>query len=229
VETTININELREKFATMPAKNQLQLIPELLTAGNSGLEVLMNFLLSRKNDPNWIAGKIYQSLYHADSEAAQNFINKEFPQGIVPLKSEKGLDYLPLERLLVAQDFQAADRINIEKLCELAGESAIKRKWLYFTEVEQFPITDLQTINQLWLVHSEGKFGFSVQKELWLGTGKNFVKLWEKIAWKKGNNWTRYPGEFIWDLSAPRGHLPLANQLRGSRVITSLLSHPAWG
>ncbi|NET49629.1 MAG: hypothetical protein F6K09_13095, partial [Merismopedia sp. SIO2A8] len=49
-----------------------------------------------------------------------------------------------------------------------------------------------------------------------------------KIGWKSGNSCTRYPNEFTWDISAPAGHLPLSNQLRGVRVMSSLLSHPAW-
>ncbi|PLZ36777.1 hypothetical protein CBP27_11530, partial [Fischerella thermalis WC542] len=57
----------------------------------------------------------------------------------------------------------------------------------------------------------------------------NWDNLWVKIGWKKGKNWTRYPQEFTWDLSAPRGHLPLSNQLRGVRVIASIFAHPAWG
>jgi GUN4-like len=111
-------------------------------------------------------------------------------------------------------------------MCELAG--AATQKWFYFTAVQSFPITDLQTINTLWLVHSEGKFGFSVQRELWLALGKDWEKLWTQIDWKNGNNWTRYPQGFTWDLSAPRGHLPLSNQLRGVRVMAALLAHPAW-
>jgi len=149
--------------------------------------------------------------------------------GIVLLKSERNIDYTELEQLLQAQDFQAADHLTLRLLCELAGSEARQRKWLYFTEVENFPITDLQTINNLWLNYSEGKFGFSIQREMWLSLGKKWDKFWPKIGWKAGNNWTRYPHEFIWDLSAaPKGHLPLSNQLRGVRVIASLLSHPAW-
>ncbi len=147
---------------------------------------------------------------------------------IVLLKSERNIDYTSLETLLKAQDFQAADKVTLEKLCELAGIEAGQRNWLYFTEVENFPVTDLQTIDRLWLNYSEGKFGFSVQREIWLSLGKNWEKLWPKIGWKSGNNWTRYPHQFIWDLSAPKGHLPLSNQLRGVRVMASLLSHPAW-
>lgn len=146
----------------------------------------------------------------------------------VSLNSDSGIDYAPLQQLLAEQNFQAADQMTLQKLCELAGSSAVQRKWVYFTEVEQFPITDLQTINNLWLTYSEGKFGFSVQREIWLGVGKNWDKFWAKIGWKNGNNWTRYPQEFTWSLSAPKGHLPLSNQLRGVRVIASLLAHPAW-
>ena len=148
--------------------------------------------------------------------------------GIVLLNSERNIDYTQLLELLKGQDFQQADRMTLEKLCELAGVEAVQRKWLYFTEVENFPLADLQTIDRLWLTHSQGKFGFSVQREIWLSLGKNWEKLWPKIGWKTGNNWTRYPNEFTWDLTAPRGHLPLTNQLRGVRVMASLLSHPAW-
>ncbi len=145
-----------------------------------------------------------------------------------PLMSDAGIDYTPLQTLLAEQNFQAADQVTLQKLCELAGPAAIQRKWLYFTEVEQFPVSDLQTINNLWLNYSEGKFGYSVQREIWLGVGKNWDKFWAKIGWKTGNNWTRYPQEFTWNLTAPKGHLPLSNQLRGVRVIASLLAHPAW-
>ena len=151
-----------------------------------------------------------------------------FSVGAVPLNSESGIDYSSLQQLLVEQNFQAADRMTLQKLCELAGPTATQRKWLYFTEVERFPITDLQTINTLWLVHSNHKFGFSTQREIWLSVGKNWEKFWPKIGWKTDNNWPRYPHEFTWDLTAPKGHLPLSNQLRGVRVMAALLTHPAW-
>jgi len=144
------------------------------------------------------------------------------------LHSDRGIDYEPLQTLLTQQQFQAADQLTLQKLCELAGPAAVQRKWLYFSEVDSFPITDLQTVDQLWLTHSQGKFGFSVQRKIWLSLGKNWEDLWPKIGWKTGNSWTRYPQEFTWDLTAPSGHLPLSNQLRGVRVIYSLLTHPAW-
>jgi len=225
-EASTNTTELGSKLRSSSEKNQLQLLQQI-TEGS--FDVLMEFLLECKSSlPTVVDGKIYQILYSANSPKATEFLQTHFPTGIVPLQSQSGIDYSLLQQLLAQQDFQEADRLTLEKLCELAGETALKRKWLYFTQVESLPAADLQTINRLWLVHSEGKFGFSVQREIWLAVGKNWDKFWPQIGWKKGNNWTRYPQEFIWDLSAPRGHLPLSNQLRGKQPFSALLSHPVW-
>lgn len=231
-----NLSDAAQQLATSlkrlnseSPKNQLQLIAEL-SGSESGLAVLMQFLQERLAvAPAGIPeSKVYQVLVQAATPASEAFLQAQFPQGIVPLRSDRQIDYAPLQALLAKQEFQAADRLTLEKLCELAGDLAMQRKWLYFTEVGSFPTTDLQTINALWLVHSEGKFGFSVQRDLWLAAGKNWEKLWYQIGWKVGNNWTRYPQEFTWSLEAPKGHLPLSNQLRGVRVIAALLAHPAW-
>ncbi|HEY9622467.1 MAG TPA: GUN4 N-terminal ARM-like repeat domain-containing protein [Crinalium sp.] len=223
------MTDLRSRLKLESGKNQLQLIQELASSGDDGLEAVMDFLLERKNGAvSPIEGKAYQVLRTAETSRTNDFLSTHFPQGIVPLRSERGIDYAPLQTLLGQQDFEVADRLTLEKMCQLAGETASKRKWIYFTEVENFPSTDLQTINTLWSVYSEGKFGFSVQREIWLSVGKNWDRLWDQIGWRTNNNWTRYPQGFTWDLTAPRGHLPLSNQLRGVRVIASLLTHPAW-
>lgn len=228
-EDSSKIAELVRQLQSGSEKKQRQVIPELVSTGAAGLQVLMEFLKEQQSTPvSLIAGLAYQALYDANTPKTKEFLQTHFPTGIVPLRSECSIDYTTLQQLLVAQDFLSADRLTLEKLCELAGSAAVQRKWLYFSEVENFPIADLQTINTLWFIHSQGKFGFSVQRELWLSLSKNWEKLWHKIGWKTGNNWTRYPNEFTWDLSAPIGHLPLSNQLRGVRVIASLLSHPAW-
>jgi hypothetical protein len=227
--TANDIDSLRQRLIAGSIQVQQQIIPQLADLGNEGLDVLQEFLLKRRDNPaTWIDGKAYQVLYNSDAPQVKDFLQNHFPEGIVTLKSSCGINYYPLQQLLAKQDFQAGDRLTIEKMCELAGPMAVKRKWLYFTEVESFPIDDLHTINQLWVVHSEGKFGFSIQRDIWLSLGKNWDNLWPKIGWKSGNNWTRYPNGFTWDLTAPKGHLPLSNQLRGVRVIASLFAHPAW-
>ncbi|NJM65751.1 MAG: GUN4 domain-containing protein [Acaryochloris sp. RU_4_1] len=228
---TSDISELESQLNSGSEKTQLQVMPNLLAWEEAGYQILQNFLLSRQQQsvpPNCLDGRCYELLFKTQAPDVQAFLQQHFEQGVIPLNSEQGIDYLPLQRLLAQQEFQSADALTLKKLCELSGPTAVNRKWIYFTEVEQYPITDLHTINQLWLAHSEGKFGYSVQRQLWLSVGKNWEALWPKIHWRSGRNWTRYPHEFTWNLSAPKGHLPLSNQLRGVQVLNALLSHPAW-
>jgi GUN4-like/ARM-like repeat domain, GUN4-N terminal len=223
------LTELKSKLTSGVEKTQLQAIADLAVLKQAGAEVLQDYLLSKQNQrATPIEGKAYEILLRFDHPEVTLFLNNHFPQGVVSLDSVAAIDYTDLQKALASQQFQLADRVTMEKLCLLTGAASARRKWLYFTEVEQLPIADLQTINQLWLVHSEGKFGFSVQRQLWLGVQKNWDALWPKIGWRQGKKWARYPQEFIWDLSAPRGHLPLSNQLRGVQVINALLSHSAW-
>jgi hypothetical protein len=222
------MNDLLNRLKSESSRNPVQLVKQLAETGEAGQEALMKLLLERRSKAGLIEGTAYQILSGTQNTKIQEFLQTHFPQGVVPLRSERDIDYAPLQQLLTQQDFQAADQMTLEKLCQLAGPQAIQRKWLYFTEVERFPVTDLQTLNTLWFVHSEGKFGYAVQREIWLGLGKDWEKLWTQIGWKTDNNWTRYPNEFTWSLEAPPGHLPLSNQLRGVRVINSLLCHPAW-
>ncbi|ASC70236.1 GUN4 domain-containing protein [Halomicronema hongdechloris C2206] len=220
---------LQEQLQGGSTKQQLQAIEELAVAGETGLQILWECLLERRQAaPTVSDGRMIQVIYAADHKPLIQEVERCWPRGRLPMPSAQGIDYHPLQQYLVAQAFEEADRLTLKKLCELAGPTAVQRNWLYFTEVEGFPVEDLLTLDRLWQLYSLGKFGFSQQRQIWLGAGRNWDVLWERIAWKREGRWTRYPGEFIWDLTAPRGHLPLSNQLRGVRAIASLLNHPAW-
>lgn len=224
-----NVSDLKHSIYLETEKQQLNTVARLLEEGETGTEILMDWMGSLEYPSNNLAlGKAYQGLYSRKEPQVREFLASNYPDGVVPLKSELGIDYQPLQQLLAQQDFQGADVLTLQKMCEMAGTAAIERKWIYFTEVMKFPIADLQTLDKLWLMASEGKFGFSVQRRIWLSVGKDFAKLWVKINWRSGNVWTRYPKEFTWDLTAPKGHLPLSNQLRGVRVIDAIFAHPAW-
>jgi len=228
------IEELAAVLSTNSLKKQLQAIHDLADLGEAGEAALVAFVRDRMlaanpDEPTAAHGKAYQVLYGRPSEAAKDLM-AEFPDGLVCPQSDKSVDYSDLQMLLVQQKYEQADKLTNQKLCELAGESAVERKWVYFTEVDQIPVIDLQAIDLMWGLYSEGKFGWSKQKELWTRLGNDWERLWIQLLWKSaGGAWTRYPGEFVWDLAdAPPAHLPLSNQLRGVRTMSSLLSHPAW-
>ncbi|NJN32094.1 MAG: GUN4 domain-containing protein [Synechococcales cyanobacterium RM1_1_8] len=224
------IAQLRDRLSSRLDKTRLTALQGLLDQGEAGQTVLQDALLAARDGEqlSWLAGSIYRSLSQNPDPATAAFLQTHFPSGLVPFRSAQGIDYGQLETLLVTEQYQKADAETSAKLCQLAGESAAKRKWIYFSEAAQLPIEDLQTLDQLWTVYSDGLFGFSVQREIWLSVGRVWENLWPRIGWKDGNKWTRYPGSFTWNRTAPRGHLPLSNQLRGVRVMDSLLNHPAF-
>ena len=43
--------------------------------------------------------------------------------------------------------------------------------------------TDMATMENLWLKYSKGKFGYSVQKDLWRKTKGDFENFCRRIGW----------------------------------------------
>lgn len=140
------------------------------------------------------------------------------------------MDYSALRNALQAGDFQQADDETRALLIKLAGEGAIKRGWVYFSEVKSIPNKDLQTMDALWKVASDGKFGFTVQREIWNQNQKRWPKFFKQIDWVQGENniYRKWPMEFKYTMDAVRGHLPLTNALRGTQLFQALLEHPAF-
>ncbi|WP_322744292.1 GUN4 domain-containing protein [Planktothrix mougeotii] len=78
--------------------------------------------------------------------------------------------------------------------------------------MNNFPCEDLRTIDQLWVEYSNGRFGFSVQKKIWLEVGgkvdyETECKLGDRVGWRKNSNWMKY-SDLAFSLQAPVGHFP---------------------
>ena len=172
------LTKLREMLAADSLKKQLKAIRSLATMGDDAEAILIEFVgdrMSARNpaEPTPAHGSAYQYLYSSSSTAAKALI-EEFPDGLVCPQSDQNIDYSELQMLLVKKEYQAADKLTNQKLCELAGESAVERKWIYFTEVGRFPEIDLQAMDAVWQLYSEGKFGWSQQQAMWTRLGKDW-------------------------------------------------------
>ncbi|PSB24174.1 hypothetical protein C7B82_28200 [Stenomitos frigidus ULC18] len=75
-------------------------------------------------------------------------------------------------------------------------------------DVEAFPLTDLRTINNLWLNYSKRRFGFSTQMRIWEDASQDYEAFGDRVGWREGDSWLYY-AEIIFDVSAPKGHLPV--------------------
>nr|YP_009541645.1 hypothetical protein [Synarthrophyton chejuense]AYR05654.1 hypothetical protein [Synarthrophyton chejuense] len=212
---------------------QNELIKKIVNYNKPGLFALLELLIERKvkktTNISCIDGTIFKYLYLSKNNIIQKRINQYFQEGVVKLESSNNINYTDLNQSLIANNFQKANQLTQKCLRELAGlKSPNDRQWLYFTDILNIPTKDLQTIDKLWKIYSEGQFGFSIQRNIWLYNDQNWEKLWHRIGWKINNTTVRYPNEFVWDKTAPTGHLPLFNQLRGVQVISALFKHPAW-
>ena len=201
--------------------------------GEQGYNILLNILVLRrsiyKNKLLLIDGLIFNYLYTSNIQTIQDKLEKSFPKGLVPLKKSLKVNYETLQQLLIEQKFQEADALTQKHLCTLAGlNNNSNRQWLYFTDISCIPSEDLFTIDFLWQIYSRGKFGFSIQRKIWIANNYSWDKLWSQIGWTNKTIMRRYPQEFIWNLNAPTGHLPLFNQLRGNQVLVSLFEHIVW-
>jgi hypothetical protein len=124
------------------------------------------------------------------------------------------LRYQKLATLLAAEHWREADAETYRLLLETLGKES--EQMVTPDELQQFPCDDLERINQLWLYHSQGHFGLTVQKTIYLDCGGNLDNKYDENAWKQFCHQTGWMSageyvlvDFIFSLDAPVGHLPL--------------------
>nr|QUE29897.1 Ycf53 [Erythrocladia irregularis] len=228
--SSLDLSELSSLTDNISLSKKLELIEEVDLNDQDQLSVLYSFLESRilqqKTDPDCIDGTIYKLLVSSNNQSILDWLDSNFKYGFVDRNSKFYTYYFELQHLLIEDNFQQADICTAKLLCTLANLT--KRNWLYFSDVRKIPQKDLHILDNLWKIFSKGKFGFSIQRQIWLNGDKDWNLLWDKIGWRQEEVLCRYPEEFIWDLSAPAGHLPLSNQLRGVQTLNSLFGLSIW-
>jgi hypothetical protein len=172
------------------------------------------------------------NLWQENARLHQKLESQNQSQQQVELRSAVGYDYTRLQDLLANHKWQEADRETANAMLKVAGRE--KQGWLDVEDVDNFPCEDLQTIDRLWVEFSNGKFGLSVQKEIYQnlgGTRKFDLSIWGKfgdtIGWRNRGKWKLY-SEMNWenpmDSDTPRGHLPAA-KTRPAGVLPTTGSH----
>ena len=120
--------------------------------------------------------------------------------------------YADLERYLQNEQWQEADNETHRLMIIEIG----KEKGAFFSREDllNFPCEPLKLIDDLWVQHSSGNFGFSVQKEIYLKVGGiangqynsvAYNKFCEKNGWKVKDRWV----DVKFETDSPRGHLPV--------------------
>ncbi|MFL9459003.1 GUN4 domain-containing protein [Tolypothrix bouteillei VB521301_2] len=117
-----------------------------------------------------------------------------------------------LQELLIAQRWEEADRETLKIMLQLANRE--QEGWLDVTSIQNFPQQDLRAIDRLWVEASKGRFGFSIQQQIWQNVGGNIKpddKIYEAfgnlVGWRVHQKWLQVH-ELTFHLSSPVGHLP---------------------
>jgi len=131
-----------------------------------------------------------------------------------------------LEELLRKRKWKEADKETQKIIHQLSREELPEGSQYRYTlfvnyfsdeHIRVLPEKDLNLINNLWLKHSNGRFGFSVQKRIWKSLGgrpyphynteiaQNFGDI---VGWRKEGDWVYY-SDINYSLTAPPGHLPI--------------------
>ncbi|MEB3148148.1 MAG: GUN4 domain-containing protein, partial [Sphaerospermopsis sp.] len=119
-----------------------------------------------------------------------------------------------LEALLKAGKWKDADLETWNLMLKLTKRE--REGWLRIEDVKNFPRQELRKMDQLWVKYSNGKFGFSVQKQIWLELGgkldgkpdwETFTKLGDRVGWRKNGFWLSYDS-YTFSTNALHGHLP---------------------
>lgn len=129
----------------------------------------------------------------------------EYSDALNDLRSEKGIDYSRLRDLLRAGQWKEADKETYTALLRTVGKKPGSN--LLDEDIERIPCPDICTINQLWVRHSKGRFGFSVQKRVLQEVNQDIQNFYKRVGWGTPGKQILYD-KLTFSLEAPYGHLP---------------------
>jgi len=127
--------------------------------------------------------------------------------------------YTQLEDLLKTQQWREADKETYRLMITTVGKD--EEQYFDGADLENFPCEDLRTLDQLWVKYSSGKWGFSVQKQIWqecnsspMSLDDEWKKFGDRVGWRKDNDWVNY-NNLTFDLQKSlKGEFP-ANSVTG--------------
>ncbi|NER25127.1 MAG: GUN4 domain-containing protein [Symploca sp. SIO1B1] len=115
-------------------------------------------------------------------------------------------DYMRLKNLLASGRWLEANQTTRTIIPKAVKKE--KEGWLTDEQIQNFPCQVLQVIDSLWLQYSNGRFGFSVQKQICNECEKNPQTFGNRVGWRVKEVWISPSQVSYSPANAPEGHLP---------------------
>jgi predicted NACHT family NTPase len=154
-------------------------------------------------------------------KAINRRIDPNLEQAIATLESTVEMSlYQQLETFLKNGQWKEADQETDRLMLQIVGKEADQ----YFSveDIENFPCEDLRAIDKLWVDYSQGKFGFSVQKKVWMDCGGVpgeydywgvYKKFAEQVGWQTNGEWLNYESITFLYWRSKNAHLPVGDKM----------------
>ncbi len=140
-------------------------------------------------DNQFVTGGNITSVYRGLIE----LLSKNNPESELREPVEKSLTehlYAQLENSLKSENWSAADSQTSRLMLNISKRE--KKGYLDYDNINSFSCPDLRKIDKLWVDNSNKRFGFSVQKEIWINTGNrpgikpeqaNYLRFAKAVGW----------------------------------------------
>jgi energy-coupling factor transporter ATP-binding protein EcfA2 len=138
--------------------------------------------------------------------------------------------YHALADLLATGEWRKADQETYRLMITTVGKK--EGQWFDREDLESFPCEDLLTLDRLWVQYSNGKFGFSVQKKIYVECGATLDgkypgdEIWDKfgdrVGWRKDDKWLSSTDLKYDPRNSPIGELPVVDGWFGGRGLVGL-------
>ena len=186
----------------------------------------------RLQEPDPFSQLIWGITGERPSEESLNIAETVFVQEAETFSSraKPALDskYASLERYLKNGQWKEADDETYRLMITEVGKE--EGQWFSSEDLLNFPCEPLKAIDGLWVKHSGGKFGFSVQKAMYLECGGIPDGKYDRVAFRKLSQMNGWSGRSIqFDIDSPKGHLPTLLYMGQIGVVYArayLPSHP---
>jgi hypothetical protein len=140
--------------------------------------------------PNGVSGDLsWHNIQVKEKPPTPNAPITVHDRNLIELKSAVGIDYSMLRDLLSECRWNAAQNKTHDLIGNLVGGGVY---YLNPDSIAKISCTDLMTIDRLWVEYSWGRFGFSVQKEIWISiyggyscNAENY-NVFRKQVWSSG-------------------------------------------
>ena len=214
------LDGVRRRLTSPLADQRAAALTEALQYGQRGLNLVIRALGDRSPDVQQAAFVLLQARTEPKViRAVEQFYARAY--------------YDRLQRLLAGQQWQMADqetRVVMLERYSLSVDDSLSTH-----QLREFPCTDLRIIDQLWVQHSQGRFGFSVQKAIWQTYDRRYWNksdVWctfaDRVGWRThnlfvDNHWKRHR-ELTFSLRAPAGHLPFLGDKFGIFTVEAIVS-----